>query len=79
MSAEASVDFQLRSFQRGVGNYLDYLDARRNLVTVDTNLASAARTLADARLAVHRALGGAWAPIDLAEDRDTPEMTEIVR
>lgn len=77
-SAEASVDFQLRSFQRGVGSYLEYLDARRNLVTVETGLANAERSLADARLAIHRALGGAWAPVELREDRDTPEMAEMI-
>jgi NodT family efflux transporter outer membrane factor (OMF) lipoprotein len=59
-SARASVDFQLRSFRRGVGGYIEYLDARNNLVAVDSNLASAERLLAEARLAVHRALGGAW-------------------
>jgi len=61
-SAAGSVDFQLRSFQRGVGDYLAYLDARQNLASTDTNLAGAERSLAEARLAVHRALGGAWVP-----------------
>ena len=59
-SAQGSVDFQLRSMERGVGRYIEYLDARSNLVAVETNLASAERALAEARLGVHRALGGAW-------------------
>jgi multidrug efflux system outer membrane protein len=59
-SAQGSVDFQLRSFQRGVGDYLEYLDARQNLASTETNLATAERALAEARLTVHRALGGAW-------------------
>ena len=59
-SAQGSVDFQLRSLERGVGRYIEYLDARSNLVAVETNLASAERALAEARLGVHRALGGAW-------------------
>ena len=59
-SAAGSVDYQLRSFQRGVGNYISYLDARQNLASAEINLATAERSLADARLAVHRALGGAW-------------------
>ena len=59
-SAQGSVDFQLRSIERGVGQYIEYLDARSNLVAVETNLASAERALAEARLGVHRALGGAW-------------------
>ncbi len=61
-SAQGSVDFQLRSFQRGVGDYLEYLDARRNLANTETNLAAAEHQVAEARLAVHRALGGAWVP-----------------
>jgi outer membrane protein TolC len=61
-SASGSVDFQLRSFQRGVGDYLAYLDARQNLASTETNLARAERSLAEARLGVHRALGGAWVP-----------------
>jgi len=59
-SAAGSVDYQLRSFQRGVGNYISYLDARQNLASAEINLARAERSLAEARLAVHRALGGAW-------------------
>ena len=60
LEARASVDFQLRSFQRGVGDYIEYLDSRTNLAGVETNLATAERALAEARLTLHRALGGAW-------------------
>jgi NodT family efflux transporter outer membrane factor (OMF) lipoprotein len=63
-SAAGSVDYQLRSFQRGVGNYIEYLDSRQNLASSEINLAAAERSLADARLAVHRALGGAWVQDD---------------
>jgi NodT family efflux transporter outer membrane factor (OMF) lipoprotein len=59
-SARGSLEFQRRSFERGVGDYLAYLDARQNLAGTETNLAAAERSLAEARLAVHRALGGAW-------------------
>ena len=45
---------------RGIGDYLAYLDARRNFVRVETAVTAAQRALASARLAVHRALGGAW-------------------
>jgi len=62
ISAQGSVDFQSRSFQRGVGDYLAYLDAKQNLAGTETNLAAAERSLAEARLAVHRSLGGAWVP-----------------
>ncbi|MBK5097771.1 MAG: TolC family protein [Gemmatimonadetes bacterium] len=67
ISAQGSVDFQSRSFQRGVGDYLAYLDAKQNLAGTETNLAAAERSLAEARLAVHRALGGAWV-------RDTEDL-----
>lgn len=68
-SAEGSVRFQVESFERGVGDYLQYLDARRNLVNVETNLAAAERALAEARLGVHRALGGAWVGEDDVDER----------
>lgn len=60
LSAQGSVEFQTRSFERGVGDYLAYLDSKQNLAGTKTNLAAAERSLAEARLAVHRALGGAW-------------------
>jgi len=52
-----------------VADYPDYLDALRTRLAVESTLAQAARDLALARLAVHRALGGSWT-------RDeTPEAT----
>jgi multidrug efflux system outer membrane protein len=58
--AQASVEYQLRRYQRGVGDYVSYLDARTSLVTARTTMVNARRALAEARLTVHRALGGAW-------------------
>lgn len=58
--AEASRTTQLQRFQRGVGDYVSYLDARVNLVAARNAFVDAERGLAEARLAVHRALGGAW-------------------
>ncbi len=75
-SAQASVDFQLRRFRRGVGDYVSYLDARRNLVSSETNLTLAARALGEARLAVHRALGGDWVRIEEAADAELAEIVE---
>lgn len=66
--ARASLDYQLRRYRSGVGDYVSYLDARRNLVGARSTLAEAERGLAEARLAVHRALGGAW-----IEDEATPD------
>lgn len=58
--ARASTDYQLRRYKRGVGDYVSYLDARTNLVGARTTMVTATRALAESRLAVHRALGGAW-------------------
>jgi outer membrane protein TolC len=68
ISARGSVDFQLRSLQRGVGSYIEYLDARSNLVSAESNMAQAERALAEARLALHRALGGSWVADDDFEE-----------
>ena len=59
-NARASVETQRDRYVRGIGDYLAYLDAQRNLVRVELSLATARRAVYDARLAVHRALGGAW-------------------
>ena len=58
--AESAVNLQSDRFENGVGAYLDYLDALRTLYTVESNLSTAARDLALARLAVHQSLGGGW-------------------
>jgi outer membrane protein TolC len=62
--AEASLDVQTDRYAAGVGGYTDYLDALRNALNVRASLATARRDLALARLAVHRALGGAWVSDD---------------
>ena len=59
-AARDNAGAQERRFVRGIGDYLAFLDARRNLVRVETSVTAAQRALASARLAVHRALGGAW-------------------
>lgn len=77
-SARGSLEFQRRSFERGVGDYLAYLDARQNLAGTETNLAAAERSLAEARLAVHRALGGAWVADNEGLDRQLEQEYEIM-
>jgi multidrug efflux system outer membrane protein len=77
-SARGSLEFQRRSFERGVGDYLAYLDARQNLAGTETNLAAAERSLAEARLAVHRALGGAWVADKDGLDRQLEQEYEIM-
>ena len=71
--AQASLDLQARRFRSGVGTYIAYLDAMRAVYQVRSNLSSAGRDVALARLGVHRALGGDWttdrdfAPVDMVE------------
>ena len=59
-AALESARYQERRYARGVGDYVGYLDARRNLARTAMALSAAHRALAEARLAVHRSLGGAW-------------------
>ncbi len=58
--AMASRDLQAERYASGVGDYISYLDALRSMHQVESNLSSAARDVALARLGVHRALGGDW-------------------
>ncbi|SIN69596.1 efflux transporter, outer membrane factor (OMF) lipoprotein, NodT family [Parasphingorhabdus marina DSM 22363] len=69
--AKAAADLQSRRFGTGVGNYVDYLDALRAQYQVQSQLSSAGRDVALARLAVHRALGGSW-------DQPAPESRETI-
>lgn len=64
VEAQASADLQADRYASGVGGYAGWLDARRALLGVESELAGAGRDLAMARLAVHRALGGAWTSAD---------------
>ena len=61
---QADVDFQSERYASGLGDYVGVLDALRTLLTVDAVLADSERDTALARLAVHRALGGAWTAAD---------------
>ncbi len=51
---------QERRYIRGTGDYLGLLEAQRNLALSEMALTESRRALAEARLAVHRSLGGAW-------------------
>ncbi|WP_461457683.1 efflux transporter outer membrane subunit [Parasphingorhabdus sp.] len=75
--ATAAAELQSQRFATGVGSYVDYLDALRAQYQVQSALSSAARDVALARLAVHRALGGSWgtkATADLVADGDGPAV-----
>lgn len=60
--AELSLDLQKRRFSAGVGSYVSYLDALTTVYRVRSDLSSSARATALARLSVHQALAGDWAP-----------------
>ena len=65
--ARASVEVQSRRYESGISGYEDLLDADARLLDAESALASSERNLALARLAIHRALGGAWtAPDEMA-------------
>lgn len=70
--ARASLENQLERYQSGVGDYVEYLDARVNLNGAENTRVLAERGIGEARLAVHRALGGAWVAEDI-EDVETSE------
>ena len=64
--ARASVELRSRRYASGIGGYVDFLDATRTLLNVEAELAGSEHNLALARLALHRALGGAWTSRDTA-------------
>ena len=76
--AESSLDLSARRFEAGVGSYLSYLDALRAVYQVRSSLSSAARDVALARLAVHRALGGDWTGGDWTGGEIAPTPLETV-
>ena len=58
--AAAEAALQERRYVSGVADYATYLAAARNHVSLQSALAAGRRDLGFARLALHRALGGAW-------------------
>ncbi|MYK28474.1 MAG: efflux transporter outer membrane subunit [Gammaproteobacteria bacterium] len=59
-AASAEAALQERRYLAGVADYGGYLGARQLLVSAESALAGGKRDLGYARLALHRALGGAW-------------------
>ncbi|MCY4344297.1 MAG: efflux transporter outer membrane subunit [Gammaproteobacteria bacterium] len=59
-AADAEAALQERRYLAGVADYGSHLGARQLLVGAESALAGGRRDLAYARLALHRALGGAW-------------------
>ena len=62
--AQAENALQEQRYVSGVGGYEAYLTAAHNLLGAQSGLAAAERDLGYARLALHRALGGAWTARD---------------
>jgi multidrug efflux system outer membrane protein len=73
-SATDNAISQERRFIRGVGDYLAYVDAVVNQIRVEVRVLEAQRSLANARLNVHRALGGAW-----VDDGEMDDMAGVIQ
>ncbi len=71
-SARDRAQIQELRYLRGTGDYLGLLDARRNLVLSEIGLTESRRSLAEARLAVHRSLGGTWIQEGAELDPEAP-------
>jgi multidrug efflux system outer membrane protein len=68
---EASQDaFQTQRdrYERGIGDVLSLLDAERTLVQARTRLAGVRLAVVNARLALHRAIGGPWTDAPSPDD-----------
>lgn len=64
--AQRSLEAAEDRYRRGIGDYIALLDAQRNLTRVQTAWVTARQDLANARIAVYRALGGNWIETDEA-------------
>ena len=69
--ARADAQFQERRYLAGVADYESFLVASQSLLAAESALGSAQRDLGLARLALHRALGGALSASEAAADRRT--------
>ncbi|MFB6278850.1 MAG: efflux transporter outer membrane subunit, partial [Salinibacter sp.] len=72
-TAKNAVQTQRDRYERGVGDVLSLLDAERTLVQAQTRLAGVRLAVVNARLALHRALGGPWTD---AESPDDPRLLQ---
>ena len=59
-TAEDAFQTQRDRYERGIGDVLSLLDAERTLVQARTRLSGVQLAVVNARLALHRALGGPW-------------------
>ncbi|WP_263784774.1 efflux transporter outer membrane subunit [Salinibacter grassmerensis] len=70
-TARNAFQTQRGRYERGVGNALALIDAERTVVQARTRLAGVGLAVVNARLALHRALGGPWTD---AESPDDPRL-----
>jgi outer membrane protein TolC len=59
LAAEAARNTE-RLYRRGVGRFIDTLDAERTLIESDTALAEATAQVSDMQVKLFLALGGGW-------------------
>jgi len=67
-TAEDAFRAQRDRYERGVGDLLARIDAERTLTDAQTRLAGVRRATLNARLALHRALGGPWTEAEPVDD-----------
>jgi len=67
-TAEDAVQTQRDRYERGIGDVLSLLDAERTLVQARTRLSGVRLAVLNARLALHRALGGPWTEAPTPDD-----------
>jgi len=67
-AAEDAFQTQRDRYERGIGDVLALLDAERTLIQARARLARVRLSVVNARLALHRALGGTWTDAKLPED-----------
>ncbi len=67
-TARDAFQAQRDRYERGVGDALALIDAERTLVQAQTRLAGVGLAVMNARLALHRALGGPWTDAEPVDD-----------
>jgi len=67
-AAKDAFQTQRDRYERGVGDVLSLLDAERTLVQARARRARVRLSVVNARLALHRALGGTWTDAKVPED-----------
>ncbi|WP_262507534.1 efflux transporter outer membrane subunit [Salinibacter ruber] len=67
-TARDAFQAQRDRYERGVGDALALIDAERTLVQAQTRLAGVGLAVVNARLALHRSLGGPWTDAEPVDD-----------